>query len=480
LTRVHGWLAGFVPRDVRGAGRELSEGTLERLILGGRDAKGLMLIVDYAESRQDDVIWLADRLVRRAEITTVPARLVLLSRGSGVWWRELLLKSQTLQMLCHLGGEAYDEILIPEKIERPDRRSLFDASVRAFRAHRSPIDPHPAERAPTADLTCALETEDDYDRPLAVQIAALLHVQGVDVDGRRGMAHLLELILGLEYAHWGKALTITVQPNGLATVRNGVAQATLVGGIASGPAAEELIARDPLFRRARDIDAPSARTPLSLILPGANDGLAGLEPDLIGEHHVLRVVTDALVDACLDWAGENGEQRRHILSVLNRATRAEHGARASRAVTQLERLVTTHAAVFGADLITVALETPGRLLDLCSALEAQIDRLVDPRFHAARGALPCDGAIIFHDLLFPVGLMHNLSRHLRPPIRDPADVRNVKAHDGRGKQELAAKRMGRRLRRPNLKQVAPPKVLSQDLRRQPDRCIGKTVVVKSL
>jgi hypothetical protein len=25
LTRAHGWLAGFVPRDVRGAGRELSE-----------------------------------------------------------------------------------------------------------------------------------------------------------------------------------------------------------------------------------------------------------------------------------------------------------------------------------------------------------------------------------------------------------------------------------------------------------------------
>jgi hypothetical protein len=43
LTRAHGWLAGFVPRDVRGAGRELSEGALERLILGGRDASGLML-----------------------------------------------------------------------------------------------------------------------------------------------------------------------------------------------------------------------------------------------------------------------------------------------------------------------------------------------------------------------------------------------------------------------------------------------------
>src|SRR5262245_41598189 len=35
LTRNHRWLAGFVPRDVRGTGRELSEGALERLILRG-------------------------------------------------------------------------------------------------------------------------------------------------------------------------------------------------------------------------------------------------------------------------------------------------------------------------------------------------------------------------------------------------------------------------------------------------------------
>lgn len=68
-----------------------------------------------------------------------PARLVLLSRGSGVWWQELVQKSQSLQDLCSLGGEAYDEIEIPEEIAVPDRRALFDASVKAFRAHGSTI-----------------------------------------------------------------------------------------------------------------------------------------------------------------------------------------------------------------------------------------------------------------------------------------------------------------------------------------------------
>ena len=232
LTRAHGWLAGFVPRDVRGAGRELSEGALERLILSGCDAAGLMLIVDYAESRQDDVVWLADQLLRRAESTAKPARLVLLSRGSGVWWRELVLRSQSLQDLCSVGGEAYDEIEIPEEMAVRDRRSLFDASVEAFRAHGSTIAAYTTElRPPSQDFVRALETEDDYRRPLAVQIAALLHVAGVDAEGRQGMAGLLNRILGLEYEYWDKTLKIGGQSNWQVAVKNGVAQVTLVGAV---------------------------------------------------------------------------------------------------------------------------------------------------------------------------------------------------------------------------------------------------------
>jgi hypothetical protein len=228
LTHDHGWLAGFVPRDVRGAGRELSEGTLERLILGGRDAMGLMLIVDYAESRQDDVVWLADQLVRRAESNKKPARLVLISRGSGVWWKELLLKTHSLRFLFGVGGDAYDEIEIPEEISQYDRLTLFNASIAAFLAYRSAMSPKHGELFPPSDeFIRALQTESDYDRPLAVQIAALLHVAGVDVaEGRRGMANLLEKILELEHGHWLKVLRITQKTGGLQAVKNGVAQVT--------------------------------------------------------------------------------------------------------------------------------------------------------------------------------------------------------------------------------------------------------------
>jgi tetratricopeptide (TPR) repeat protein len=422
LTRTHGWLAGFVPRDVRA--RELSEGALERLILGGCDAAGLMLIVDYAESRQEDVVWLADHLVRRAESIAKPARLVLLSRGSGVWWRELLHKTQSLQYLCGLGGEAYDEIEIPEEIAVQDRRSLFEASVTAFLPYRSGLAPNASEPRPPPDhLRHVLATEADYDRPLAVQIAALLHVAGVDVaEDRRGMASLLDKILGLEYQHWDKTLKILERPNWQTAIKNGVAQVTLVGHTGSAPAAEALIERDPLFRNARDIDVPRVRHALSLIFPGDNDGLVGLEPDLIGEHHVAEVATDALVDACLDWAGDDREQRRHILTVLNRATRAEHGAKASRAAARLDRLVRMQAAKLGGDLVKVALETPGRLLDLCPALEAQLNSLDETALAAIDAELPLQSLTLMELSLSVAVLRADLARKLGAAADAAADV----------------------------------------------------------
>src|SRR5262249_49734789 len=152
--------------------------------------------------------------------------------------------------------------------------------------------------------------------------------------------------------------------------------------------AEALIGRDALFRDARDIDVPRVRAALSAILPGANEGLAALEPDLIGEHHVLRAIADEIVDVCLDYAGENRDKRRHILTVINRATRAEHGPQAQRAEAQLRRLVATRAAVLGGDLITVGLETPGRLLDLCAAIEAHTRNLDESALDAINAALP--------------------------------------------------------------------------------------------
>ena len=413
LTDKQGWLAGFVPRDVRGAGRELSEAALERLIIGGGDAAGLMLIVDYAESRQDDVTWLAEKLLKRAEIVPKPSRLVLLSRGSGVWWNELLLKNQSLQDLCSLGDDRFDEYRISEDIAVHDRRALFDASVRAFTAYQGAITTPREIASPTDDQARAIESDPDYDRPLALQIAALLHVAGVEASGgERKTAGLLSRILGLEYEYWDKTLGIAEQPNWQHAIKNGVACATLVGGVESAERAEGLIALDPFFDAVRDIDRPRALDALRRLFPAENGGLAALEPDLIGEHHVLSVLSESLVDACLEWTREGGNKRQQILTVLNRATRGEHGDTATGALQQLTRLIHERAATLGGDLIRVALETPGHLLDLCPALQSHLMDLDREALTAIDDALPLQSLALMDVSLAVAERLANLMREM--------------------------------------------------------------------
>jgi hypothetical protein len=101
-------------------------------------------------------------------------------------------------------------------------------------------------------------------------------------------------------------------------------------GLGSPEAGAALIAADPFYQSARDIDPPRVQRALERLFPGSGDGSAALEPDLIGERHVAEVATGALVDVCLSWAGEDGDVHRQILTVLQRATQPEHGPTAGR------------------------------------------------------------------------------------------------------------------------------------------------------
>src|SRR5262245_52268370 len=82
-----GWLTGFVnPNTLLHPSRGPQ---LENLIRGGRDARGLLLVLDYAEGRSDEVKALARLMLERERAGRPPARLVLLARAVSDWWREL-------------------------------------------------------------------------------------------------------------------------------------------------------------------------------------------------------------------------------------------------------------------------------------------------------------------------------------------------------------------------------------------------------
>src|SRR5262249_52731991 len=145
--------------------------------------------------------------------------------------------------------------------------------------------------------------------------------------------------------------------------------------------------------------------------------------DLIGEHHVAEVVTDALVDACMDWAGKDRAQRQHILTVLNRATRMEHGGEATqRAEAQLGRLAATRAALLGGDLIKVAVETPGCLLYLCPVLESQVASFDGAVLASIDNELPNQSLTLMDLSLLIAARRADLAREFRAAAEGSADT----------------------------------------------------------
>jgi hypothetical protein len=85
------WTAGFLDAQDDQAG-EAAQRRREALydLIGRDDDKGMLIFLDYAEGRQDEIIWLAQRLDARARDATRP---VLLVRSDGGWWTTCMIRT---------------------------------------------------------------------------------------------------------------------------------------------------------------------------------------------------------------------------------------------------------------------------------------------------------------------------------------------------------------------------------------------------
>jgi len=364
-----GWLVGFIPRGLVGGAREA---VLQRLIESGRTAAGLLLVIDYVEQRKVDAEWIAEQLSARAtELNRQPARFVMLARGVGEWWQSWLDETPALQRLVALApplpgkSATYDVIRLPSTFPSADRIDLFDSSFSAFRHQIRDAVPHvpPASDA----LVSMIQSDPRYSRPLAIQMAALLYAYGYDpATGGMDIADLLNKILGLERDHWSRALNLGSEgehkkEKKTSAIGRAAAQTTLCLGVSGREQTIKLIRRDPNLALMSDVDVVDVYSFLTKLYPGEDYGVAPLEPDLLGEHHVTTVCDDAIVDTCLGLGADNEELRRSILTVLNRASRSEHGSYGHEAHRQLARLVRERSAELASDLVHVAVTTPGRL-----------------------------------------------------------------------------------------------------------------------
>jgi tetratricopeptide (TPR) repeat protein len=425
-----GWLAGFVNRDTLG---HVTRGPqLESLIRNGREARGLLLVIDYAEGRSKEVETLARLMLERERAGGAPSRLVLLARAAGDWWTELARGSTEVTDVFGSGEETTDKLLLPDIHEGEARVALWTRSAIALKPHLaasfsevSALDPE----APPPDQQARLQklrNGPDYARPLAIQMEALLWLRGAAPAAHEcGIPKMLDRIVGLEREHW-KKVTDGV---GMDALDRAVAQVTIVQGVDNRAQAIDLLKADSVFFGVRTpYEAGNVVNELAKLYgadgggaetgeaPGRrSDGLAPLEPDLIGEHLVAEKADNELIDACLRWIGSEPAEareklRRNLLTVLQRSTAEEHGAKATANVTALlDHLIAEHVKPLAGDMIVVAIETPGSLID---RLDRQVPKLDEEALAAIDAALPMQSLALMELALHVAERRVELARNL--------------------------------------------------------------------
>jgi hypothetical protein len=269
MLRGQGWAAGFL-------GPDISEVTDETLIAAVSGHQGEFIVVDYAETRTAAVA----SLLAAALNAERKIRVVLLARSVTGWWYGLA-SGQVGDFL--LGPAATRQPVPPLARDEPARRELFEHA-----AHRY-AEVLNVEFSAEPGQTELVLRDVIYDRVLFVHLRALAATQSVDADGERG---LLDFALAREQRFWDDGLHAFGHPE-LAgrPIRQAAAVITLAGSAQTFEAAVSLLAQAPLLAGQPAAVIGQIADLFHRLYP-APEWLAGIQPDLLGEHLVARAVED--------------------------------------------------------------------------------------------------------------------------------------------------------------------------------------------
>ncbi len=375
--RQQGWTAGFLNRDACGEDARCKQAwqALEQRVLHGQD-NGLLIVVDHAEARQSELTEIAQLILQQGDEPGRRVRLILLARSAG-WWERLREEHDALARMFHRTPERPDALALSPISSVADRQALFVESIKKFwPVLQSQGFPKP-KGPPSRDRLLRITKCNAFERPLAIQIEALLWLCAAPAAGD-GIDAQLDAVLGLERAHW-KELAGPLDDVARSDMERGAAQVTAVVGADSEASTKALLmADDYKGRRAARVDVAPALRNLTRVYGRAGGGAGPIEPGLLGEHLVAGIADDELIEGCLAWIETKPEagrerRRRDLIATLQRATHADHGAEASaQAAARLDYLILRHMPALAADLVAAMAETPGQLQ---SRIEAALDAL---------------------------------------------------------------------------------------------------------
>jgi tetratricopeptide (TPR) repeat protein len=325
--RRQGWCASFLSS----AAAKAPPDAIAALMEFERPA---LVVIDYAETRQDEVVAILRAAARASDDRRI--RIVLVARSAEDWWTKLQQEGDGVGGL--LRGPATERFELPALALMPEHRTdIFDAAAKAFAAHLS--DPAPIAERP--DLT-----KPHFDAVLFIHISALAAVMGERIESADD---LLDFILGRERHLWREAArAMQIEEKLDAAVAEAAALMTLVGGAESWGEAQELLSSAPLLSDQSKADrlaiASLLRQFYGVSSIEGRGWLAPVMPDLLGERLV---------------AQEVARETRLLYAATRSGLRA---GRVERALTVLTRVAQRHPLAV-AWLQSVLASDPVRLAD---------------------------------------------------------------------------------------------------------------------
>ncbi|MFD8707039.1 tetratricopeptide repeat protein [Kitasatospora sp. NPDC059648] len=330
-----------------------------------RAAKPLLIVVDYAEARTDQIAGLVEAAAEHGGGS--PFKVLLLARTAGDWWSRA--KNLTSITESYLEGTP-DVALPPLDPDPPDRLKAYQDAAKAFAGSLSRVKGYEHHNWPrvAAKLPVPQLTREGLGNALTLQMTALADL--LDEADRPGSLTTVprpsveERLLGHETRYW----TRTAGSEGLtgmleATLHDAVTAALLVG------ASDGAQAEATLRRLARLAELPRDRREavalwLVAIFPSLDSGRlwGSLYPDRLAERFVgLRLEKDPELAEDL-VQGADDLQAAQLLTVYSRA--AAYPEVRGRLDDQLTGLCVRNGTRLVPQLIDVAIQTehPGPLL----------------------------------------------------------------------------------------------------------------------
>ncbi|MFJ9692629.1 tetratricopeptide repeat protein [Kitasatospora sp. NPDC101183] len=328
-----------------------------------RAAKPLLVVLDYAETRPEQLGALVDAAAEHPG--TSPFKLLLLARTAGDWWQQA--REASRQAEDHLASARTHRLTALE--DHPGRRvgHYLDAAhaLAAVLPFVEGLAGHDWAAAATGlQPPRRLGLDAAYGNALTLHMAAFADLldtartEPADRTGDEDARNVEDRLLGHEARYWRDAATARGLAPGLSpdTLRTALAAAHLTG-------AADREHADLLWRRLPALaDQPRDRRDrvtawLASLYPTTVAGppWGAFQPDRLAERHIGRVLdTDpALADRLLDGADDT--QAQQLLAVYSRA--AAHPVFQGRLDTHLTGLCVRHHEALAAHVITTATRT---------------------------------------------------------------------------------------------------------------------------